>query len=497
MRKTFFLALFVCIIINCYGQDYKVKYQDFKYGYVDGSGQWIIEPKFDYANDFENDLGLVRLNDKYGLIDRGGNYITPCKWDYIELFNFKKDGYIRVDLGDKCGIIDGTGREILSCIYDKFPSKNPWGYFEAKINEKKGLCDKDGKIIVPFYYDDVYFFPDERGFVDIAINKKKGLYGNGVEVIPCKYSDIYFNTDYNAYLVSINENGKNLKGMYDKNGKLVFPCIYESIYHYDNCFKLILNGTELTADLNGNIISYPDKQITPVQKRLKISGNWSYSIDYSQQTVYIKGDKIENLLTSEKSDMINISLCLTKSKYSGGTIDGYILASFNLDQLPGGYYYKDIEKLLNYNVTPPSKNYYVTLLLSEKSEDGFVIIDYLNFDELIAFDSRKTERIINAIAIGLSTLNNSLNIYNNSINNTYTNPANINNNNGNNGHMENISCTYCHGTGQNPAKEHGAQYGLGTSYTNSKCEICGSYEVHYHKSCPSCGGKGYTKKWIH
>ena len=52
-------------------------------------------------------------------------------------------------------------------------------------------------------------------------------------------------------------------------------------------------------------------------------------------------------------------------------------------------------------------------------------------------------------------------------------------------------CTFCNGTGYNPAKEYPAEFGLGHSYNDTPCNICGSYTSHSHKRCPSCAGKGY------
>jgi hypothetical protein len=53
-------------------------------------------------------------------------------------------------------------------------------------------------------------------------------------------------------------------------------------------------------------------------------------------------------------------------------------------------------------------------------------------------------------------------------------------------------CSFCHGTGQNPAMERPAFYSYNDEdFTGSTCSICGSSSNHYHKSCPSCMGKGY------
>ena len=53
-------------------------------------------------------------------------------------------------------------------------------------------------------------------------------------------------------------------------------------------------------------------------------------------------------------------------------------------------------------------------------------------------------------------------------------------------------CSFCHGTGKNPAKERPAFYDYSSEdYSSHPCEICGSRSNHWHDDCPSCGGKGY------
>ena len=65
-----------------------------------------------------------------------------------------------------------------------------------------------------------------------------------------------------------------------------------------------------------------------------------------------------------------------------------------------------------------------------------------------------------------------------------------------NGQMEKVPCSYCDGSGYNPAKEYPPSFGHGRQIKESRCEICGSYDVHYHKRCPSCNGKGYVMKFM-
>lgn len=57
------------------------------------------------------------------------------------------------------------------------------------------------------------------------------------------------------------------------------------------------------------------------------------------------------------------------------------------------------------------------------------------------------------------------------------------------------TCTYCSGTGISPQKEYAPQYG-GVSHPKKWCDDCKEYDYyHYHKSCPSCGGKGYDIRY--
>lgn len=55
-------------------------------------------------------------------------------------------------------------------------------------------------------------------------------------------------------------------------------------------------------------------------------------------------------------------------------------------------------------------------------------------------------------------------------------------------------CSFCNGTGDSPIREYAPDY-TGGHMEQKYCPICKAYaDPHYHKKCPSCGGKGYTLK---
>jgi hypothetical protein len=58
-------------------------------------------------------------------------------------------------------------------------------------------------------------------------------------------------------------------------------------------------------------------------------------------------------------------------------------------------------------------------------------------------------------------------------------------------------CSLCRGTGKSPSLETIPNYGFTPDPNTTACEVCGSYAGgHVHKTCPSCGGTGYTTRFV-
>jgi hypothetical protein len=121
------------------------------------------------------------------------------------------------------------------------------------------------------------------------------------------------------------------------------------------------NGSNQTSGLNG----------------ISISGqcSWSTSSNY----INIKVAKVSNSRSSGSlSGTLRVRVWATKNRYTGGTINGYVLGTRSLDQLKGGYYLSSISGDVTYT-SPPAGDYYTTLTLEEYTNSGWVIQDYLNF----------------------------------------------------------------------------------------------------------------------
>ena len=58
--------------------------RDGKYGYMDYTGKWIVEPNLLEASPFIEGVAAIKnRGGKCGMIDRSGNAVIPFKYDYV------------------------------------------------------------------------------------------------------------------------------------------------------------------------------------------------------------------------------------------------------------------------------------------------------------------------------------------------------------------------------------------------------------------------------
>lgn len=115
--KKLLIVMFVC---NCWSAQaqlkpfYSTKFD--KYGYINGNGQIVVLPKYDFAWEFKEGMSPMKLNGKYGYINDDGDEVVPPKYDHAWMFS---DGLSVVKVGDKFGFIDKTGKLVVPAIYER------------------------------------------------------------------------------------------------------------------------------------------------------------------------------------------------------------------------------------------------------------------------------------------------------------------------------------------------------------------------------------------
>ena len=112
-----------------------------KWGYMHKSGNEVISPKYDFAENFFDGFAMVRINDKWGYIDTLGNEIIPPKYDVVA--RRFSNGLRIIGIKGDLGFIDTSGNEVISPKYDKV-SKFSDGIAVVNIGNKTLYIDKQG-----------------------------------------------------------------------------------------------------------------------------------------------------------------------------------------------------------------------------------------------------------------------------------------------------------------------------------------------------------------
>lgn len=214
MRRILFLIPFVASLLTpniSFAQTVLEprKDADGKWGYS-VNDQWVIQPHFERALTFSENVACVRLNNKYGFINSAGEVVIPYRFDAV--FSFS-EGMAAVSVNDKWGYINHSGVSVIPYRFDNAKSFSE-GYAPVCVNGKWGFVDREGKCQIPYKYDNLNCFSEglaaaeyqgEWGFIDSADN----WYAAKEEFIPkfTNYARIYVEDEINKWQV---------KGKYEK-----------------------------------------------------------------------------------------------------------------------------------------------------------------------------------------------------------------------------------------------------------------------------------------
>lgn len=140
-----------------------------KWGYMDTSGGWVIEPRFNYIRDFSDGLAAVGFphdNDSaiWGYIDRTGVVVIEPQFDGADPFS---EGMAAVavlqDDGVRYGYIDKTGTVVIK---PQFEWASEFSEGLAAVGTTSGLCgyvDKTGAFVIPMELEGQAFYPFSGG----------------------------------------------------------------------------------------------------------------------------------------------------------------------------------------------------------------------------------------------------------------------------------------------------------------------------------------------
>ena len=198
--------------LDCNGR-FVAKY-DFEYITLKG--------KYDYVEDYVDEIAIVKKNDLWGAIDKNENVIIQFKYNILNrLDNDTLIGYLKI--GEKefdvkfiktNGKIAGSNknvRKIISlndgiCLFC-INKREGWS-----SKEKYGIVNKDGNVLLNAEYDEIQRINDI--LYKVVNAKKEGLFDiQKGWILPCKFDSLSYINDYvNAHIKDLGDFRFDLSG---------------------------------------------------------------------------------------------------------------------------------------------------------------------------------------------------------------------------------------------------------------------------------------------
>ena len=233
---------------NNYMVDYTLYDQEFEteaglicescdFGYIDTLGNVVVQPQFSVAENFVNEVGIVKSENKWGMVDAKGKMLIPCKFDRVDFLENTDNKIIRISNdNERYGVIDTLGEVVVDLKYDEIGVFKE-GRLAVKRNGKWGFVDPSGEEVVPCQYTKVNDFLNQ--LASVKMGRKWGFIDQqGNVVIDYKYRQVGNFCDGLAWVSTI----KGV-GYIDLKGELAIPMNFNKAYDFEqNVARVVVNG---------------------------------------------------------------------------------------------------------------------------------------------------------------------------------------------------------------------------------------------------------------
>ncbi len=208
-----------------------------KIGYIDTNGRWITDCKYYGANDFDNGLAVVSIQDetddreKYGVINTNGEEIIELiysffnsDYDYYDYMMFERNGkrsdFAFLSKDNKNGCFDKNGKIVVPAKYRKIDilesdDYNQKGFIVEDASGHYGLIAANGDVLLKAEYDQIDVSSDfmstarKGSTVEFFNNKGNKLFGKTYQK-GSKFAGGYAGIQENGMFYVINSKGEKV-----------------------------------------------------------------------------------------------------------------------------------------------------------------------------------------------------------------------------------------------------------------------------------------------
>lgn len=203
---------------------------DRKWGYIDETGKFVINPRFSSADRFQsNGLAIAGQQGKFGIINRNGTFIVEPKYEYMEEF---AEGLAVAQKGSVYTVLNEKGQ----IVYD---SPDYIGTFsdgraviEKRVSSEKllyGYIDTSGNMVIIPRYKYATPFENGRAVVKLDTGECAIIDRNGAALKTFDYSLM---NDLSEGLAEFMPAQGKKWGYVDENGKVVISPKFIDTYPF-------------------------------------------------------------------------------------------------------------------------------------------------------------------------------------------------------------------------------------------------------------------------
>ncbi|MCH8473956.1 MAG: WG repeat-containing protein [Opitutales bacterium] len=135
-----------------------------KWGYIDVTGEFVIEPEFQRVEAFVDGLAIVSIGkEKTGVIDVKGELLHQVR--YSQLQNMGCDLVGITDRRGRVRVLDVRNKEIIGEYATVGSCRNGLFPYQKTAEGLWGFSDRFGEILIPPKYTEAFSFHEERALV--------------------------------------------------------------------------------------------------------------------------------------------------------------------------------------------------------------------------------------------------------------------------------------------------------------------------------------------
>jgi hypothetical protein len=280
--KLSIIIFFILISSNIFSQTlFPVSNVWGKYGFIDSDKDTIIECIYDFAEEFSDDLALVKNSLQFKVIDTAGVLYDLGQLKYTEKFRFdigeghsglpiiirvwdcqylNKKGEVELEIPytDAESFINGTAKVYDGDLFNfidkdgillfEWKKNIDYDYRPVQYNDKYGYINLNGKLVIDYQYIVAKDFTD--GVAIIGNGLKWAIINTSGKIISEWYDEI---SDFIGEVAIISEYKKY--GFLDKTGKLVSQGYTTAQLYSDSLFLVTRDEKFGFVNTTGNLVT--------------------------------------------------------------------------------------------------------------------------------------------------------------------------------------------------------------------------------------------------